>query len=49
MYYEREEIGMDSFTLGEAFFGRYGSGENDRAVTYKERIKGKIRAKFNSY
>ena len=49
MYYEREEIGMDSFALGEAFFGRYGSGENDRAVTYKERIKGKIRAKFNSY
>ena len=49
MYYEHEENGLDSFSLGEPFFGRYGSGENDRAITYKERIKDKIRAKFDTH
>jgi len=42
MYYEHEETEIDSFTLGEPFFGKYGSGESDRAVTYKERIKKKL-------
>ena len=42
MYYEHEETEIDSFTLGEPCFGKYGSGESDRAVTYKERIKKKI-------
>ncbi|MCL2381501.1 MAG: ribbon-helix-helix domain-containing protein [Treponema sp.] len=53
VYYEREENEICSFTLGEAYFGRYGSGENDRATTYKERIKEKLSgkgysARFNS-
>ena len=47
MYYEREENEIDSFTLGEPFFGNYGSGESDRATTYKERIKGKIAGKLS--
>ena len=47
MYYASEENEIDSFTLGESFFGRYGSGEEDRATTYKERVKEKIRAKHN--
>jgi len=42
MYYQREEDEIDSFTLGESLFGRYGSGEDDRATTYKERIKAKL-------
>jgi hypothetical protein len=42
MYYELEESEIDSFTLGESFFGKYGSGEDDRATSYKERIKGKL-------
>jgi len=42
MYYEHEETEIDSFTLGEPCFGKYGSGESDRAVNYKERIKKKI-------
>ena len=42
MYYKLEENEMDSFSLGENFFGKYGSGESDRATTYKERIKKKI-------
>ena len=42
MYYEREEKELDSFTLGEPFFGKYASGESDRSSTYKERIKEKL-------
>jgi len=50
MYYEHEEDeGIDSYTLGEPYFGKYGSGEGDLSVTYKQRIKEKIRAKQNSH
>ena len=49
MYYEREENEIDSFTLGERLFGKYGSGEDDLSTTYKERIKEKLRAKLDSY
>jgi predicted DNA-binding protein len=44
MYYTQEEGEIDSFTLGEAFFGNYGSGEDDRATTYRDRIKKKLAA-----
>ena len=47
MYYEREENEMDSFTLGEPYFGRYGFGEGDLATTYKERIKEKLTKKIS--
>jgi predicted DNA-binding protein len=47
MYYEHEETEIDSFTLGETSFGKYGSGESDRAVTYKERIKKKISSRMS--
>ena len=42
MYYEHEEKEIDSFTVGEAYFGRYSSGESDRSTSYKERIKKNI-------
>jgi len=42
MYYEYTENEIDSFTLGEPSFGKYGSGESDRATSYREHIKGKI-------
>ena len=48
MYYEREENEIDSFTLGEPYFGKYGSDDDDLSTTYKERIKEKIRAKLNT-
>jgi predicted DNA-binding protein len=47
MYYEHEENEIDSFTVGEPYFGRYGSGESDRATTYRERIKKKLSAKMS--
>jgi predicted DNA-binding protein len=42
LYYKQEEGEIDSFTLGEPLFGKYGSGESDRSVTYKQRIKEKL-------
>ena len=42
MYYQHEENDIDSFTLGESCFGKYGSGENDRATSYRKRIKEKL-------
>ena len=49
VYYEQEEHDLDSFTLGESSFGRYGSGENDRATTHKERIKKKLSAGMSGH
>jgi predicted DNA-binding protein len=48
MYYEHEENEIDSFTLGEPSFGRYGSGESDRAVNYKERIRKKLAERLSN-
>ena len=47
MYYDREENEIDSFTLGEPLFGKYGSSESDRATTYRERIKRKLSASLS--
>jgi len=48
LYYDQEEKEIDSFTLGEPYFGKYSSGEGDLSTTYKERIKEKLRAKHDS-
>ena len=48
LYYEQEENEMDSFTLGEPYFGNYSSGDNDRSTTYKERLRDSLRAKLNT-
>ena len=47
-YYNHEEQELDSFTVGEPYFGNYSSGESDRAVTYKQRVKERLRGKLNS-
>ena len=47
-YYEREEAQLDSYTLGEPYFGKYNLGDGDLCTTYKQRIKEKIRAKHSS-
>jgi len=49
MYYEQEESGIDSYTLGLPYFGKYSSGEGDLSTTYKQRIREKICARQNSY
>jgi predicted DNA-binding protein len=40
-----EEDRMNAYEMGKEFFGRYGSGEGDRSVTYKRRLKEKLREK----
>jgi predicted DNA-binding protein len=47
-YYKQEKKEIDSFTLGEPFFGNYSSGESDLSTSYKERVKEKLRAKHDS-
>ena len=49
MYYEREAGEIDSFTLGVPYFGKFGSGEDDRATTYKQRIKEKLRERQSGW
>ena len=49
MYYAQAEGEIDSFTLGEPYFGKYSSGESDLSTTYKERIREKLRARQNSH
>ena len=39
MYYAQEENEIDSYTLGEPYFGKYSFGDGDLSTTYKERIK----------
>jgi predicted DNA-binding protein len=48
MYYDREEGEIDSFSLGERVFGKYGSGDGDRSTTYKQRIKKKLSDRANA-
>ena len=48
MLYEYEEKEIDSFSVGEAYFGKYGSGDGDRSITYKQRIKEKLHGKTHS-
>ena len=50
LYCEQEEKEqIDSYTLGLPYFGKYNLGAGDLSVTYKERIKEKLRARQNSY
>lgn len=47
MYYEYAEHEIDSFTLGEPYFGKYSSDESDLSVTYKRRIKEKLEKRLS--
>ena len=49
MYYKQEEEQIDSYALGLPYFGKYNLGPGDLSVTYKQRIKEKLRARQNSY
>ncbi len=44
-YMAKEEKYNQPYKLGSQYFGKHGSGEKDRSVTYKARIKDKIRDK----
>lgn len=44
-YLNKKVRSQSPFLLGEDLFGRYGSGESDRAETYKDRLKELLVAK----
>lgn len=41
-YFERYFPKTSAYELGKEFFGKYASGETDRSVTYKERLRKKL-------
>jgi len=44
-YIAKEKRTQNPFEIGKDLFGKRGSGDTDRSVTYKSRIKEKIREK----
>jgi metal-responsive CopG/Arc/MetJ family transcriptional regulator len=42
-YIENHKTESTPYQLGEEYFGAYKSGDSDRSVTYKSRIKDKLR------
>jgi len=44
-YLKSQRDQRSSFELGEAFFGRCGSGESTRSTTYERRLREKLRSK----
>jgi len=44
-YMAKEKTYNQPFKTGKKYFGKYSSGDHDRSVTYKSRIKSKIREK----
>lgn len=44
-YISKEKKYNQPFETGKQYFGKRGSGESDRSVTYKSRMKSKIREK----
>ena len=46
---EKEKARKTPYELGETLFGRYDSGQENLSETYKERLKGKLREKYNTH
>jgi Arc/MetJ-type ribon-helix-helix transcriptional regulator len=44
-YIAKEKSHSKPFEIGQSYFGKHGSGDGDRSVIYKSRIKEKIRDK----
>jgi predicted DNA-binding protein len=48
-YFAQRESEKDSYTLGEAYFGKYGSGDGNLSRDYKKRLREKIDAKYRTH
>lgn len=46
-YMAKQKKYNQPYELGVRYFGKHGSGENDRSVNYKSRIKNKLRDKHS--
>ncbi|UTC77752.1 CopG family transcriptional regulator [Treponema sp. OMZ 799] len=49
MLFRNEEAEMNSYELGKEYFGKYGSGNSDLSVSYKQKIREKINAKYRAH
>lgn len=47
VFFHQAESQVDSFKIGEGYFGKYGSGDGTLSVTYKKKLKEKLDAKFH--
>lgn len=47
-YIAKEKSFRNPFETGKSYFGKHGSGDEDRSITYKSRIKEKIRGKHSN-
>jgi predicted DNA-binding protein len=47
-FFYKEENEKDSYEIGIQYFGQYGSGDGHLSTTYKQKIKGKLNAKYHS-
>jgi predicted DNA-binding protein len=45
----KAESEKDSFSLGEDYFGKYGSGDGSLSTTYKTKMKDKINVKYHTH
>ncbi len=46
---EREKAEKTPYELGKELFGKYDSNQGNLSTTYKERLKGKLREKYNTH
>lgn len=46
-YIAKEKSHNNPFETGKELFGKHGSGDRDRSVTYKSRIKKKVHDKYS--
>lgn len=44
-YMAKEKLHTTPYEIGEKYFGKQGSGQKDLSVTYKSKIRSKIRDK----
>jgi predicted DNA-binding protein len=48
-YLGREESELNSYELGDDYFGKYGSGDGNLSRDYKKRLREKIHAKHRTH
>ena len=46
---QEKEESLTPYELGKDFFGRYESQSDDLSVHYKEKLKGKLREKYDTH
>ena len=46
---QEKEESLTPYELGKEFFGRYESDSDDLSVSYKEKLKGKLREKYDTH